>query len=448
MVLALAVAVAAAGCSGSPSDGAGTARWSGTVDTAEDGRVTVTNTGGGAWTRDTVEARRTLLLGEAGITGGSEETTFGDVIGLAVDREGRIFVGDRIGSTVRAYASDGSHLGLVGGEGEGPGEFRWPESLVFGPEGRLYVAESEELTVMASPAPAEIPTEQVQSWQPVSRPQAYRPLRVTCRGRVYFPHQVNRPMRHFYLRVGSDGAVSDTVRVPDMPGVPPNVPWYRTGPGGGRMLAGVDRVPLGPVPSWDVTPEGRLLVGESSRYRLLVIAPGGDTVRTVRRRVERRAIPTGVRRESTEALRTRLDTLPVPVDEVNNVPDPVADLDLPSRYPAHLEVRVGQPGRFWVERPPLPDRSRATPFDVFDRRGVHLGTVVVPGRFDPGRGFTNARSRPRPVFTADAVYGVVTDSATGVQRIARFSYDLPDREDGAPPPPGPPCASVGPESAR
>ncbi|MDP2498793.1 MAG: hypothetical protein Q8W44_12500, partial [Candidatus Palauibacterales bacterium] len=292
----------------------------------------VRNTGGGAWQQDTVRARRTLLVGETGIRGGAEATTFGEIIGLAVDRDGRIFVGDRIGSTVRAYGSDGSHLGLVGGEGKGPGEFRWPEALAIGPEGRLFVAEIGGVTVMASPAPGEIPTEQVRSWQPVARPQAYRPLRVTCGGRVYFPHQENRPMRHFYLRVGSDGTLTDTVRVPGMPGVPPNVPWYRTGPGGGRMLGGVDHVPLGPTPSWDVTPEGRLLVGESSRYRLLMIAPGGDTVRAVRRRVERRAIPTQVRRESTEALRTRLDTLPVPVDDVNNLPDSVANLDLPSRY--------------------------------------------------------------------------------------------------------------------
>ena len=432
--------LAACGGDGHPSDAD---RWTGTVDTAANGRVTVTNTGGGAWRRDTVEARRTLLLGEAGVTGGSEETTFGEIIGLAVDREGRIFVGDRIGSTVRAYSPDGSHLGLVGGEGEGPGEFRWPEALVFGPEGRLFVAEIGGVTVMASPAPTGIPTEQVRSWQPVSRPQTYRPLRVTCGGRVYYPHQVNRPMRHFYLRIGSDGTVSDTVRVPEMSGTPSNVPWYRTGSGGGRMLGGVDHPPLAPVPSWDVTPEGRLLLGESSRYRLFLVAPGGDTVRTVRRRVERRAIPTEVRRESTEALRSRLDTLPVPVDDVNNLPDPVANLDLPSRYPAHLDVRVGQSGRVWVARPPLPDRPRAAPFDVFDRRGVFLGTVVVPGRFDMGRGFTNARSRPRPVFTDDAVYGVVTDSTTGVQRVARFSYELPEREDGAPGSPETGCSGRG-----
>lgn len=448
VVLTLTVAIAATGCSGSSSDGAGTARWSGTVDTAADGRVIVTNTGGGAWFRDTVTARRTLLLGETGISGGSEATTFGSIVGLAVDGDGRVFVGDRQTNTVRAFGPEGLHLGLVGGEGPGPGEFSWPNGLSVGPDGWLYVADTDGVTVMGSPAGGPLPTEQIDSWPTVIYPQAFRPFRVACGGTVYYPHVDHNPTVQMYIRYRRGGDVRDTLFIPDLEGLPANVPHYRTGPGGGRMVRGLDHPPLAPVPSWDVTPEGRLLVGESSRYRLLLIAPGGDTVRTVRRRVERRAIPTGVRRESTEALRTRLDTLPVPVDEVNDLPDPVANLDLPSRYPAHLEVRVGQSGRFWVERPPLPERSRATPFDAFDPRGVYLGTVVVPGRFDPGRGYTNARSRPRPVFTDDAVYGVVTDSVTGVQRIARFSYDLPDREDGAPPPPGPPCASVAPEGAR
>lgn len=446
-VVALAVAAAAVACSESPPGRADPGRWTGAVDTAADSRVTVTNTGGGAWARDTVRARRTLLLGEAGVSSGSEATTFGDVTSLAVDSGGRIYVGDRISNSVRAFGLDGDHLGLVGGEGEGPGEFRWPEALALGPEGRLYVAEVEGVTVMAPRSDGGLPTQQVEAWQPVATPQAYRPLRVTCRGRIFYPHQSSRPTEHFYLRLGDGGGVVDTVEVPDMPDVPSGVPWFRTGPGGGRMLRGVDRVPLAPVPSWDVTPDGRLLVGEAHRYRLLFISPGGDTSRVVRREVSPRPIPEPVRRESTEALRTRLDTLPVPVDEVNNLPDRVADLELPSRYPAHLEVRAGMNGNAWVERPPRPDRPHGAPYDVFDRRGVYLGTVVVPVRFDPGRGFTNARSRPQPIFTDEAVYGVVVDPVTGVQRVARFSYDLPEREDEAPPPPAAPCAPAGSEVA-
>lgn len=426
-------------CGGGPENESQLGAWTGSVDTAASGRVSVENTGGGAWSEDTVRARRTLLIGEMGVSAGSEATTFGDIIGLAVDDAGRIYVGDRLSNTVRAYGSDGKPLGLIGGEGQGPGEFRVPDGLAVGPRGRLYVAEVEGLTVMDAPPGEPLPTTQVDQWSPVIYMQVFRPLRVACDGTVYYPHAEQDPQINFYLRFERDGTFRDTVRVPSLEGLPGGTPYVRTGPVGGQMVFGVDHVPLAPIPSWDVMPDGRLVVGESRRYRLLVITPTGDTVRVVRRGIERHSIPEPVRRESTEALRTRLDTLPVPVDQIQNLPQAVAEAELPARYPAFLQVHAGLGGRAWVERPPLPRRPGATPYDVFDRSGVYLGTVVVPGRFDSGRGLTSGRMRPRPVFTDNAVYGVVVDSVTGVQQVARFSYQLPDPEEGAPSPPARPC---------
>ena len=435
---ALLLAAAASGCPEPTGENDRTARWSGSVDTAADGTVVVENAGGGAWEQDTVRARRTLLLGETGISGGEEATTFGDIVGLAVDADGRIYVGDGISNTVRAYGPDGRHLGLVGGEGRGPGEFRVPDGLTFGPGGRLYVAELDGITVMADASGDGLRSRQIGSWRTVTYPQIYRPFRVACDGTVYYPHDESDPQRHLYLRFARNGALRDTVVVPPLAGLPDSVPFYVSGRGG-RMLRGIDHPPLSAIPSWDVTPAGNLVVGEARRYRMLEVAPDGDTLTVVRRRDGRRPIPGRVRRESTEAVGRRIDTLPVPPNEVFGLPDSVAMAELPRHYPAHGLLRSSTGGRIWVERPPLPDRQSVTAWDVFDREGLYLGTVLVPGRFDPGRGYTLARRRPRPLFTDDAVYGVVKDSVTGVQRVARFSYHLPEREDGAPSPPKPGC---------
>lgn len=429
-------------CGNGPSPGDTPDRWSGSVDTA--GPVAVRNTGGGAWVRDTVEAERVLLLGEIGISEGTEATTFGDVSGLAVDRQGRLYVADRMTSTVRAYSQAGEPLAVIGSEGEGPGEFQSPMALAAGPEGTLVVADLDGLTLMAPPAPGALPTEPAGTWSYPGYAQIYRPLRVDCRGTVYFPDQrspADLPVtRHYYLLVELEEGVRDTLRVPELEGLPGATPFLRTGPGGGRMVPGADRPPLSPTPSWDVTPGGTLLLGEARAYRLALLSATGDTVRTFGRAMERRVIPGGVRRESAAALQARLDTLPGPISDVENLPPDVAEVRLPERYPAHLEVRAASDGRVWVERPPLEDRPEDTPYDVFDASGVYLSTVVLPVRFAEGRGYTHARVTARPQFTADRAYGVVVDTATGVQRIAGFSFDVPGREETAPTPSPPPCS--------
>lgn len=435
MVLSLwSISAVSAGLTACGGDGplSDAGAWTGAVDTAADGRITIMNTGGGAWTQDTIRARRTLLLGEAGISGGSEATTFGDVTGLAVDDRGRIYVGDRVASTVRAFGPDGEPLRLIGGEGRGPAEVRLPLSLAMGPEGRLHVADADGLTVMEPDAAGGLPTVQVRSLQPSVFPQVFRRLRVDCRNTVYFPHTTGRDERQLYVMVDSASGLRDTLHVPDFPALPDGSVSIRTSSKGGRMLFGLDRPPLGAVPWWDVTAQGDLVAGQADRYRLTVTSPGGDTLRIVGRSVARQPIPERVRRDSGRALRARLDSLPVPPSEVTNLSDDVADARLPERYPAFTGLLRGRDGRIWVERPPLPDRRDATPYDAFDRNGVYLGTLVVPGRFDPGRGSVTSRIRARPVFTDDAVYGVVKDSVTGVQRVARFSYGLPGREEAAP----------------
>ncbi|MDP2496407.1 MAG: hypothetical protein Q8W44_00305, partial [Candidatus Palauibacterales bacterium] len=288
---------------------------------------------------------------------------------------------------------------------------------------------------------AGLPTRQVGSLQPSVFPQVFSRLRVDCRGTVYFPHKTGREKRHLYVLADFASGIRDTLHVPDFPGLPDGTVSIRTSPKGGRMVFGLDRPPLAPVPSWDVTEDGDLVAGEADRYRLAVISRGGDTTRVVGRSMTRRRIPERVRRDSARALRARLDSLPVPPSEVSKLSEDVADVRLPGRYPAYLGVHRGRGGRTWVQRPHLPDLGDATPYDVFDRAGIHLGTVVVPGRFDRGRGSVTSRMRARPVFTEDAVYGVVKDSTTGVQRIARFSYKLPEREEDAPPAPPEPCSA-------
>ena len=73
--------------------------------------------------RDTIVAVQVTVLGEFE---GPEEYVFGDITSVAVGPLGQVYVADRLGSTVRAFDMSGRFIGMIGEEGEGPGEFFGP----------------------------------------------------------------------------------------------------------------------------------------------------------------------------------------------------------------------------------------------------------------------------------------------------------------------------------
>jgi hypothetical protein len=71
---------------------------------------------------------------------GDAAYTFGDIRSVAVDDDDRVYVGDRIGATVRVHSAQGEFIEQVAKAGQGPGEIQgWPADLTFGPAGELYV---------------------------------------------------------------------------------------------------------------------------------------------------------------------------------------------------------------------------------------------------------------------------------------------------------------------
>jgi len=66
---------------------------------------------------------------------------FGEIGDVAQDRNGRIFVLDKENTVVRVFSSEGRYLFSIGGKGEGPGEFVYPEWLELDNHDTLYVTD-------------------------------------------------------------------------------------------------------------------------------------------------------------------------------------------------------------------------------------------------------------------------------------------------------------------
>lgn len=61
--------------------------------------------------------------------------------GVVVMRDGRIWVGDGLRQIVNVFDGSGNYLGMIGGFGDGPGQFRFPEGLASDGHDLLVVAE-------------------------------------------------------------------------------------------------------------------------------------------------------------------------------------------------------------------------------------------------------------------------------------------------------------------
>lgn len=359
-----------------------------------------------------VDAEPVAMVGELE---GAVEYLFGRIVGVAVDGDGTIYVADEIGSSVRAYDPTGTYLGLVGSEGEGPGESSYLLGVDVDAERNLFVRSAFRVSVFSRSGEGTFADSLIRT-TPVEGLRADRvvPSRITSAG-YYAPSYSWEGFQrrgYFYLVYDSMGSVRDTVLVPPFPD--PESTGRANYPvnsqGFGINLDGINRAPFEPRPTWDVTPDGSVLFSQGDRYEVVEVGPKGDTVRTIRRPVAVAMIPAGERRDSAEAFIARLDSVPVPIDKVRGMSAMARRRELPTTFPPILTVQVDKARHVWVRRWPGPDMSE-TIFDEFDSAGVFVRTVRVP---------VALRSVPVPWVSAKTVAGVVEEQETGIERVAVF----------------------------
>ena len=193
-----------------------------------------------------------------------------------------------------------------------------------------------------------------------------------------------------------------------------NVPPRRyLDPGNGRMVDGLNRVPFAPVPTWDVTPRGTVLSTDGSSNQLLETDLAGDTLRVlVLGGDASRRIPTEERDDSLRALEERIDSLPVPIEEVLNLGENVAERRLPEVLPTVVSVHVAVGGLIWIERWPPVGSGESRFYELFDSTGEHQAFISLRAPLV---------SEPSPFFGRRAVVGVIRHTDTGVERIVKFS---------------------------
>jgi hypothetical protein len=288
---------------------------------------------------------------------------FGRVTGMAGDWAGNVYVADAMAKRVYRIGPDGALLATLGGEGAGPGEFRALKGLAFvGGRVASLDAGNARITLLAPDGAGE---PQSVRWQALSGDVA---IVQTAPGEAYAPlalfDEGTGASRRVYLRLIGAGT-PDTLE--PVAAAPRGASRAVTCEGNGGIHFFAVRYDTGEMLT--PAPGGRVLAGNTGRYRLAFLSPGGDTARVFAREIAPAPVSDAewaeIEREWSEFQErtkgTRCDR---------------TGIERPASKPAFASAFFDDMHRVWVEA----WDSAGFRFDVFDSTGVLVGTLPAPAR--------------------------------------------------------------------
>ena len=339
-----------AACGRAPDSSLGRA----TIDTLPTGIIQVANDAPTGWSDSSSGWRVRLERQIRGEPGTPSELI--DPRSIALDSQDRVWVSDRSPARIKVYGTDGGFIRTVGGEGEGPGEFR---SGYLAPVSRGVVLHDPQLsrTTVYDTAGHLVKTFLSQCCYEV-------PIGSDSADRVVMPGLNDGGGNMVWLRYDLAGSILDSIKFVSQTGQPH---WRVGNPKEMEMFVGV---PFTPTLEMRPHPSGGMLLGHSGTYQLSWIRSTGDTLF----RFTRRWTPEPVTSEEKQRAIDEMIADFKPLDEAT-LRKAFRSEEIPSVKPAFEGLQVDLEGNTWVRR-------GGGRFDVFDRGGVWLGELMAPSEFD------------------------------------------------------------------
>lgn len=389
-LVALALGLASAACGGGESRAAVTERDSAGVRIVESARARIDRPSG--WT---VAAKPDLVIGAAR---GDSTDLLSSVSGAAQLDDGRILVVDGGTRQVRFYDGEGHLLRAVGGEGDGPGEYRSPrlvavtsgDTIVMSDlrSGRFTILDGHGLYVRSA-TPATFVGD------PIGRLSGGRFVTsLGSAGAGPSTPEGEIPDTVTFMAVDARAGVLDTIAV--TPG--PSTYVWRRGP-----AVGFVRVPLTTDPSGAVA--GDLVYMAPTRSpEIRTYRADGRLVRIAR---VRGGLPRVTRSEFEAVVRQRLAD--APAREADLLRSTYRRMSPPPALALFDRLLVDRLGDVWARRLLPGERTGPRRWSVFEG-GRPLGSVETPAGFRVEE------------IGEDYLLGVVRGEP-GVERVERYRLD-------------------------
>ncbi|MGD8818070.1 MAG: 6-bladed beta-propeller [Acidobacteriota bacterium] len=402
----------AAGGSESPAD----REW--VSETSTEGNITTVRTISGSVWGGTAQLTEETSIG---VESGEDPYMLGLVRAVA-EYGDEIFVLDQQVPTIRVYDLSGRHLRDLGSEGSGPGELQRPESMVIGPEGRIYVRDPRNGRIMIlSTTGEELGVIRITSGFSTSTPMV-----VTSDGTLYNYELLNQGAEVTDWSLGmvpqyeDESMVGEPILAPDFDFEPLQIVARQEGG------MSVNNVPFSPSMRWTMSPSRAVIGGVSDDYSFEIRYPDGRITR-----VEKDWEPVPVQADEAD-WRKRSAT----ANMRQTQPDWTWTVaDIPEHKPAFSDLRADLSGRIWVQRPgpgyhvdeecnedPEPGEpfgtacwSEKTTWEVFDEEGRFLGGAELPEGLQPYV----------PPYIRDDVFLTAYIDDMGTVMVKRFRIVLP-----------------------
>lgn len=322
-----------------------------------------------------------------GVADGQPWEMLTDVISVAFDTTGRLFVLERAGVRLLMFGPDGRFISTIGRRGPGPGELQGPAGLAVTSDGRLAVADGarQAITLFST-------TGTYLGSVPVGQGirALYPSMRADASGGILLVETATSrrdPERLAIYRHSLNPNESARIYL-ELP---------RSDSAGGAAVSGtVMRRVLPPVfsPTLRFVPWGKGLAAASgTAYRVIVGGSGGAA--EIRRAIHPRTVTSGDQEAARERRRHRAGAInrsQVPGSGFSTVEPTGAALEAELRQmtfaremPVISGLGADPAGRLWVARTPLVAFG-PTPIDILSADRRYLGTIasaVLPFAFGP-----------------------------------------------------------------
>lgn len=336
------------------------------------------------------------MVEELRIGGASDgPASFSAIRGIAVARNGNVFVVDVVGSLqIKLFDAAGRFIRNVGRAGGGPGEYAYVSAMLLGNDGHVHVIDPMGMRVLVFSESGDL----VQ----------HRSIQFGSYGRTWVgaiaadgtlldpvsmvlssgsPPSAGGLRRIGLRRIRPDGSIADTLPYPACAlRHPPPRSTFRFTSETSNMFV---QVPFLATPQTAFASDGMAWCAPRDEYvvvRLRIGTP--DTVSVVQRNVAPLPLP----RDTLQKTIDGFARAAAQYGKSDFTPDAV-----PRVQPVIAAIAVDDRNRLWVRRTDTP--AAAPRFDLYDATGRELGTVQ-----------SRARVIGIPLVVGDVAYAIVLDA--------------------------------------